>query len=105
MPTVHWTSDEEYPAYIVSEEPSSGLSEAEITEEGLEVVRAYLAAQQAYQEAKAALVKVIIEHCPECGHKQFRHQEFSSGWDYWGCLDQVHGRHTCRCQHGKPEGR
>ena len=59
-------------------------------------------------EVQREIRDLVDPPCPECGHRRSRHQQWSAGWDYWGCLDHItndHGERVkgCRCQHGKPK--
>lgn len=97
-------TDEEYPSYTVCEVTERQGTEVEVDQETLE---RWTRIEREHQEMKREIKDLLDPPCPECGHHQSRHQEWSKGWDYWGCLVAVNGAGTkkCRCQHGKPEGR
>lgn len=99
-----------YPWYVAepAEEDTEGCT-YEVDEATFQRWQAILNGAAAVQRAMRDLVD---PPCTECGHRQSRHQEWSQGWDYWGCLDRVTverpqgtDSRACRCQHGKPEGR
>lgn len=102
--------DEEYPSYSVIPEPQDGDHlDTRVFDVPRHVLARWQRIEREHQAMRQEIKNLLDPPCPECDHPQARHQEWSKGWDTWGCLANTHGdpvrRHTCRCQHGKPEGR
>lgn len=97
--------DETYPTYHLSvERINPGQVEVDVP---ADLVERYNAAQEAFLAAREEVRNVLDPRCPECTHRQSRHQQWSKGWDTWGCLDRANPgtifEKSCRCQHGMPQ--
>lgn len=100
-----------YPVYIpVPAGPAPASVEARLHDVPAEQLERWQGAIEAFQQAQSEMQDLVSPKCPECGHRQIRHQEHSPMWDNWGCLDwftNEQGERTtrCRCRHGCPPER
>lgn len=98
MTQVRIHAEEWYPVWNLKDlaegEEVSGL----IYEVDEETAARWREAFDTFAQVQREMTPLVRPPCPECGHPLIRHQEWSSQWDYWGCLE-------CRCQFGAPEER
>jgi hypothetical protein len=99
--------EEWYPVWGILDERVDEDGAVEVDEK---TVARWKAAASAFMQAQKEMHDLVSPPCPECGHRQVRHQEHSEGWDNWGCLDwytDEEGTRTkrCRCRYGCPPER
>lgn len=101
---IHGT--EWYPVYAVLQETDLGEGDnLRIHEVDDETLARWEAAAAAFGQAQREMSLLANPRCPECGHPIIRHQEWSSSWDNWGCLDYTDDNRKCRCRYGCPPER
>lgn len=119
MPQVRIETVEVYPAFAVLPHNTDGSDDSDgvtVARPVYEVDQATLdrwaRTEAAYATMREEIDRLVRPHCPTCDHPRSRHQEWSAGWDRWGCLEKVPapGRgagvvRTCGCGHGAPAGR
>lgn len=101
MVTVRINTGEVYPAYTIASDEQSGDATVEVDEE---TAARWRELQVQHDQMRHQIFQLLDPPCPECGHPTSRHQEWSEGWDRWGCLGWG-GPCKMRCQHGMPANR